>query len=94
MKTFKEILLEKGDKDAEHKKKAKKIAKAKANKHCSGNMTPSIVTNGSTVKVKCTPKDKSKSRQMKKVAKKMKHNVSLMRKKAKEAKATKKFRGE
>ena len=49
-------------------------------------MTYSAQTNS------CTPKDKSKGRLMKKVAKKLSNNKAAMKKKAKLTNATKKFR--
>jgi hypothetical protein len=102
MKTFKELaseykeLLEvnmsKANRSMDAKKMAKKKAAAKAKKKCSGNMTASIETHGTNVKVKCTPKDKTKGRTMKKAAKKMKSNPAAMRKKSAKASATKAFR--
>ena len=103
MKTFKEIskeykeqldevVMSKANKSVSDKKLAKKKAIAKGKKKCSGNMTPSISTNGTQVKVKCTPKDKSKGRTMKKVARRMKSDKAALRKKAAKTAATKTFR--
>ena len=102
MKSFKQIseeykeLLElnmsKANRSIDDKKIAKKKAIAKSKKNCTGNMTPSVTVNGKNVKVKCTPKDKTKGREMKKVSRKMKANVSAMRKKSMKSSATKAFR--
>jgi len=85
-KTTTEIINEIGDKSIQNKKAAKKLAKKKKLKKCTGNMTYSAQTNS------CTPKDKSKGRLMKKVAKKLSNNKAAMKKKAKLTNATKKFR--
>jgi len=92
MENFREISEGLANKDQAAKKLAKKKAKARKMKKCKGNMTPSLVTNGTSVKAVCTPKDKKRGKIMKKVAKKLKANKSAMRMRNKKAAATKEFR--
>ena len=102
MKTFKELSIEskelhitevnmsKANRDQKAKKMAKKVAIAKKKKKCSGNMTPSVSKVGNQVKVKCTPKDRTRSRTARKAAKRM--VKSDRRKRSAKATATRKFR--
>ena len=102
MKTFKELSIEysqllevqksRANRDLRAKKMAKKVAREKKKRKCSGNMTPSVQRTGNNVKVVCTPKDRTKGVKMKKVAKRMKANVAKMRRKSAKAAATRDFR--
>lgn len=103
MKTFKqiaeeykgqleEVVMSKANRSVQDKKLAKKKAQAKAKKKCSGNMTPSVKTMGNQVKVTCTPKDKTRARKQKKVAKSFKRNIKAVRDKQKKTAATRAFR--
>jgi len=82
----------KGNIDPKAKKHAKIVSKARAKVKCSGNNTPSkIKDTGTSVRFKCTPKDKTKARKMVKVRKKF-NKTSAGKKAVKVTKLTKKFR--
>ena len=90
---FKELINEiKGNHDTKDKKIAKLKAKAKSKVHCTGDMSPHLVSaNGTTFRYVCKPKDKEKARKMKKIIKRISHTTKgkMARQKAQD---TKKFR--
>lgn len=70
---------------------AKKLARAKASAHCSGNLKPSIKRTGSNVRVVCAPVDVEKSRKTKIMIRKIKRTKRYIVGKRR-ATATKAFR--
>ena len=90
--SLEEIDKIKGNIDPKAKKHAKIVSKARAKVKCSGNLSPSKVKDtGTSVRFKCTPKDKTKSRKMAKVRKKF-NKTSGAKKAVKKTVLTKKFR--
>lgn len=85
-------LILRGDRSNKNKILRKKINKAKRLKKCSGNMTPSVKVSNGVPRVTCSPKDRKKSRQMKKIYRKLKANPMKMRRRVAKARDTKIFR--